>query len=142
VSGEDEVSMRFENTKNITLERGAPIGIDDPDLPEMTYESERSSIFSENVTKEQAKNVYFREEKDNGMKRALDEEAILPRSRGRAQTFLELNLRMSSLQEIPQSLLQKNQFIRSVDLRNNMIRAIPEQISELSILWKLRLDYN
>ena len=36
----------------------------------------------------------------------------------------------------------KNQFLRTVDLRNNQIKVLPAALCQLSILWKLRVDYN
>jgi Leucine-rich repeat (LRR) protein len=49
---------------------------------------------------------------------------------------------MQNMKEISESLFFKNQYLRTVDLRNNLIKYLPEAICELSLLWKLRVDYN
>ena len=56
--------------------------------------------------------------------------------------MLELNLRLSNLNIINESLFLKNQFLRTVDIRNNLIKELPDAICELNILWKLRVDFN
>lgn len=32
--------------------------------------------------------------------------------------------------------------LRIIDIRNNMIKELPESICNLSLLWKIRVDYN
>ncbi len=66
-----------------------------------------------------------------------------PLERGnKIQQYLELNMRMQNLKELNESLFFKNQYIRIVDLRNNLIKHLPDAICELSLLWKLRIDFN
>ncbi len=56
--------------------------------------------------------------------------------------LLELNLRLANLKEIEESLFHQNMFLRMIDLRNNRLEKIPDSISELPNLQKIRLDYN
>ena len=49
---------------------------------------------------------------------------------------------MQNLKDLQENLFSRNQFLRSVDLRNNMIAFLPSGLCDLSILWKLRLDFN
>jgi Leucine-rich repeat (LRR) protein len=39
-------------------------------------------------------------------------------------------------------MLEKGHHLRSIDLRNNQIKNLPDAIGFLPILWKLRVDYN
>lgn len=51
-------------------------------------------------------------------------------------------MRMSNVNQVPETLFIKNQFLRCVDLRNNQLKYLPNSICDLNILWKLRLDFN
>ncbi|CDW79052.1 leucine rich repeat family protein [Stylonychia lemnae] len=147
---------------------------------EMTYESERSSIFNENLSMVDSSN---RNNFNNQYAHNLEEQKkaptdiseviyqlgdriesardvsryniIKPGSNNvvyqdasnldnskQIQQYLEMNLRMQSLQNLNDSFFSKNQFLRCVDLRNNQIKHLPDSLSNLNILWKLRLDFN
>jgi len=39
-------------------------------------------------------------------------------------------------------MLEKKGSLRSIDIRNNKLKYLPEYLCELPILWKLRVDFN
>jgi leucine-rich repeat protein SHOC2 len=63
-------------------------------------------------------------------------------NQSKIQQFLELNLRLQNLKVIAESFFTKSHFLRAIDIRNNQIKKLPDSICALSILWKLRVDFN
>ena len=49
---------------------------------------------------------------------------------------------MQNMKQLDQALISHNQFLRVIDIRNNLLKELPESVCNLPVLWKLRVDYN
>lgn len=141
---------------------------------EMTYESERSSIFNEGLDEGNTNKEVPREGRapqsanqellssariGNGAAVVLTSEGDfetqqkymgdrsivrVPTHEGvrKNQLFIELTLRHQGLEKLSEKMLEKGSSLRTIDIRNNKLRKLPEYLCDLPILWKLRVDFN